>query len=179
MTPKQSIHPSVMAVIMLIMTVRVTVICSSTSPSLFHALSILTVMKGRRPIMNPLNYASLEASKRLVEAGIVLETEAVWHLQGDNETYFLQAQGSSAELCVRWGDFPAPSMTEVWRELPDHIDQADLLLDKSSGGDTYAGYVTPADVEDGKEEKEVHGLLDINPTDALIDLLIWVRKEKV
>ena len=27
--------------------------------------------------MNPLNYASLEASKRLVEAGIVLETEAV------------------------------------------------------------------------------------------------------
>jgi hypothetical protein len=28
--------------------------------------------------MNPLNYASLEASKRLVEAGIVLETESVW-----------------------------------------------------------------------------------------------------
>lgn len=28
--------------------------------------------------MNPNNYASLEASKRLVEAGIVLETEAVW-----------------------------------------------------------------------------------------------------
>ena len=28
--------------------------------------------------MNPNNYTSLEASKRLVEAGIVLETEALW-----------------------------------------------------------------------------------------------------
>ena len=28
--------------------------------------------------MNELNYASLEASKRLVEVGIVLETEKVW-----------------------------------------------------------------------------------------------------
>ena len=28
--------------------------------------------------MNELNYASLEASKRLYDAGIVLETDAVW-----------------------------------------------------------------------------------------------------
>jgi len=30
--------------------------------------------------MNPNNYCTLEAAKRLVEAGIVLETEAHWYL---------------------------------------------------------------------------------------------------
>ena len=110
--------------------------------------------------MNELNYASLEASKRLVKAGIVLETEAVWHLQGDNETYFLQSQGSSAHLCVRWGDFPAPCMAEVWRELPDEItikkwDGKLLIID-----------------DDGTN-------FNINPADALIELLIWLEKEKL
>jgi len=33
--------------------------------------------------MNQLNYASLEACKRLVDAGIVLETDFVWRLGAD------------------------------------------------------------------------------------------------
>jgi hypothetical protein len=31
--------------------------------------------------MNELNYASLKASKKLTEAGIMLETEVGWYLQ--------------------------------------------------------------------------------------------------
>lgn len=121
--------------------------------------------------MNELNYASLEASKRLVKAGIVLETEAVWHLQGDNETYFLQSQGSSAHLCVRWGDFPAPCMAEVWRELPDINQGARIYLTKI-GNQTQVGYGWPY-----MPSSSVVGQ-NISPADALIELLIWLRKEK-
>ena len=69
--------------------------------------------------MNPLNYATLEASKRLVDAGIVLETEKVHFQIGD--VWFLRDRmcaGSNlipSKICI-----PAPSMAEVWRELPEH-----------------------------------------------------------
>ena len=117
--------------------------------------------------MNPNNYGTLPACQRLAEAGIVLETEKVWHLNGDKETYSLQTRGSSPSLLVRWGDFPAPSMAEVWRELPD-----DCFVQMLSDGITVAGFV------DGETE---HSNENTNPTDALIDLLIWVKgqgKEK-
>ncbi len=65
--------------------------------------------------MNPNNYASLEASKRLVEAGIVIETEAVWRHKRDKTGYYL----SRKALYHRPSDIPAPSMAEVWRELPE------------------------------------------------------------
>ena len=117
--------------------------------------------------MNPLNYASLEASKRLVDNGIVLETEAVWHLQGDNETYFLQSQGSSAHLCVRWGDFPAPCMAEVWRELPPQ----GCYLTANQG--YYYAWIEWTDFEGHGKSSEAKE--NSNPTDALIDLLIWQR----
>jgi hypothetical protein len=128
--------------------------------------------------MNPLNYATLEASKRLVDAGIVLETEKVWHLNGDKETYSLQTRGSSPSLLVRWGDFPAPSMAEVWRELPyqEHSVRYGAYLEMSKivgidiGVQTYVAYM-----RDGIASCDY---ANVNPTDALIDLLIWVRKEK-
>jgi len=166
MTPKQSIHPSVMAVIMLIMTVRVTVICSPTSPSLFHALSILTVMKGRRPTMNPLNYTSLEASKRLVDAGIVLETEALWVKWYFDSSTNMNYHPYEWRLMYRGltqddlKSIPAPSMAEVWRELPD------VMAMNHRNGETECWLETGSD-----------SFASTNPTDALIDLLIWVRKE--
>lgn len=118
--------------------------------------------------MNPNNYGTLPACQRLAEAGIVLETEKVWHLQGDNETYFLQDQGSSAELCVRWGDYPAPSLAEVWRELPPgtELRKAHSFTEAFSFADTENAdsIYPPCNSPD-------------NPTDALIDLLIWLRRD--
>ena len=69
MTPRQSIHPSVLAVTMLIMKAMVTVICSPTSPSLFHVLSMLTEPKGRRPIMIVTNalYAEIDRLRARVK----------------------------------------------------------------------------------------------------------------
>ena len=109
--------------------------------------------------MNPNNYASLAASKRLVEAGIVLQTEVVWATDG-----------------LDWGmqGIPAPSMAEVWRELPEYVEYKKddrplieyLRIDKNGDGSLSCGYGRYSEMT-----------INDNPTDALIDLLIWVRKE--
>ena len=129
--------------------------------------------------MNPNNYASLEASKRLVEAGIVLETEALWvkwyfdtstNMNYSPFEWRLMYQ-SLTQVDLEY--IPAPSMAEVWRELPETIDEYDLTCEKIFNGGMQAGYTT----------YDVSGLRwkvfpnAANPTDALIDLLIWVRKE--
>lgn len=128
--------------------------------------------------MNPLNYASLEASKRLAEAGIVLETEAVWvseeHPPFDGSTKCVV----SWKLCNRQefirynfgkiseGVIPAPSMAEVWRELPE----ASAYLHTNKETEVWL-----------EDEEDIipksNSFADTNPTDSLIYLLIWVRKE--
>jgi hypothetical protein len=64
-------------------------------------------------------------------------------------------------------------MAEVWRELPDdityHNERAEFYTLKIDG-EMIAGYAI--------YEEAIHHAKSINPTDALIDLLIWVRKEK-
>lgn len=127
--------------------------------------------------MNTDNYASLEASKRLVEAGIVLETEMSWGCQTGTGTpiwklqlkncHFLHCEGED------YPEYPAPCFTEVWRELPDGIvvngSYAELYFMKNEHEVNYCGYSV-----------EYHVVSEVkanNPTDALIDLLIWVRKE--
>jgi len=114
--------------------------------------------------MNPLNYASLEASKRLVEAGIVLETDFYW-ASVDMENWSL----CTIPHKVGFKEYPAPSMSEGWRELPPQ----GCYLTANQG--YYYAWIEWTDFEGhGKscEAKE-----NTNPADALIDLLIWVRKE--
>ena len=65
--------------------------------------------------MNELNYASLEASKKLHEAGIVLETDALWSLFLDGFHLIMKT-----ELHPLVENYPAPSMAEVLRELPNN-----------------------------------------------------------
>jgi hypothetical protein len=70
---------------------------------------------------------------------------------------------------------PAPSMTEVWRELPKGLLYESkwhrLYLSKCQGNeDSFTEY----SYEDQAICGSVHR--NTNPTDALIDLLIWVRK---
>ncbi len=139
--------------------------------------------------MNLLNYATLSASQRLVNAGIVLETEAVWiwpnykeignkSTNPDNICPYL-SQRCCREVKEGWKHIPAPSMAEVWRELPGYVRAGvpDAMSDEcpfhdleiSKDGDfTIVQYLGPAKYE------------NTNPTDALIDLLIWTteRKEK-
>ena len=117
--------------------------------------------------MNQLNYASREASDRLYDAGIVLETEKMWSRPYLDEPW-ISINSDDSHLST---DVPAPSMTEVWRELPEEVEHRGvgswiLSMNKMTvgycRGGIYAHFVK----------------IDINPTDVPIDLLIWVRKEK-
>ena len=127
--------------------------------------------------MNELNYASLEASKRLVEAGIVLETEAGWYkiFRPGSHAFDMVLSARSGNEKFYGDNFPAPSMAEVWRELPATIPDrglyAPMKLRKAGDGKTWVSYFrVGSQIIDSIKA-------DINPTDTLIDLLIWVRKE--
>jgi hypothetical protein len=122
--------------------------------------------------MNEANYASLEASKRLVAAGIVLETEAHWWQAHKQIDWILQYKniglGDMLKLSVNC--IPAPSMAEVWRELPERS-----YFTKYNGHyQAWSEWTTFEGHGDSSPVKE-----NTNPTDALIDLLILVKKEAV
>jgi len=76
--------------------------------------------------MNELNYASFESSKKLFDAGIILETEFYWVEREDWSS--LNLDGSSKNIitidekddCDEFA-IPAPSFGEAWRELPEDI----------------------------------------------------------
>ena len=115
--------------------------------------------------MNGLNYASLEASKRLVEAGIVLETESVWAQNLKTGDWF---HAYKKLLVVPTIIIPAPCMAEVWRELPSDDWELYQLIRKYL---MFRGL----DFEDYAVAMELIRIA--RSADALIDLLIWVRKE--
>ncbi len=118
--------------------------------------------------MNTQNYASLEASKRLHDAGIELETEAYWIRVANSPMMLTDNRHGADEY------YPAPSMAEVWRELPEYVEYKKddrplieyLRIDKNGDGSLSCGYGQYSEMT-----------INDNPTDALIELLIWVRKE--
>jgi hypothetical protein len=113
--------------------------------------------------MNLNNYATLEASQRLVSNGIVLETDAVWAWCDknksmkpyENPTLYLFSHIDS-KVFDHW--YSAPSMTEVWRELQKYIYPGNYKLKDKIWDALYR----PKN----------------NTTDALIELLIWVKAQK-
>lgn len=122
--------------------------------------------------MNPLNYATLEASKRLHDAGIVLETYFYWCQ--DKDGWYFRGEGTYHRDNITPA-IPAPSMAEVWRELPEDISYSTMISSLmmwkfNKGKYTEVGYWW--------HEEIIISKLNTNPTDALIDLLIWVRKVK-
>jgi hypothetical protein len=126
--------------------------------------------------MNELNYASLEASKKLVENGIMLETDAVWvkwyfdgSILSDRNPYEWRLQ-YKALTQTDFESIPAPCFTEVWRELPESITKGgtiQYLEMGKTGSKTYAAY----------DFADEYVLFD-NPTDALAELLIWVKGQE-
>jgi len=121
--------------------------------------------------MNELNYASLEASKKLFEAGIVLETEAVWRKKRDKTGYYL----SRKALYHRTTDIPAPCMAEVWRELPGELWWENRWLLKHLYQDQVFTYAEYCGYKDHALAKQCQ---NTNPTDALVDLLIYIARGK-
>lgn len=119
--------------------------------------------------MNELNYASLEASKKLYEAGIIIKTECDWIcFKGAPTGYAIEQKWRIP--AGKYEHIPAPCFTEVWRELPESITKGgtiQYLEMGKTGNKTYAVYDFADDY-----------VLFENPTDALIELKIWLEKEK-
>ncbi|RPH75916.1 hypothetical protein EHM76_00580, partial [bacterium] len=117
--------------------------------------------------MNKENYGSVEACQRLLKANILLVTDMVWATKDGCEFQLIPTEdvGKIGGLTI----IPAVGLAEVWRELPDGTD---LTKDtKFTYGLVCMGKMRGGDCDTKNE----------NPTDALIDLLIWVtaqRKEK-
>ncbi len=109
--------------------------------------------------MNSFNYASFEASKKLVDNGIFLKTDFFYVNTFSDMGWIFRTEGEFNDE----DDFvPAPSMAEVWRELAKY--NASLYWSKNNS-------VTFAVLEGSPS------FYSINPADALIDLLIWVTEK--
>ena len=115
--------------------------------------------------MNELNYTSLDMSRKLVKAGIVLKTEAKWIIwpTGLAElVYSWQYRDADVEV------FPAPSFTELWRELPAFVG-----LTKQPDG------ISKCWVESLTGDMMIKVFFNANPADALAELLIFVKGRDV
>jgi hypothetical protein len=108
--------------------------------------------------MNPNNHGTLEACKRLADAGIVLETDAYWTKKFPLSQYELHREGYYQSI-------PAVQFAEVWRELPEGM----MIIG-------VTGKCSTLWIEEDSEPL-TEPFQSNNPTDALIHLLIWVRKE--
>lgn len=130
--------------------------------------------------MNELNYGSLPACKALHEAGIVVETEKFWFCSAPpycDEHWFI----ADADKGHGYKKYPAPSMAEVWRELPCYRNVNGFFqpfLVRVTDDSEPTIYSVFYSQEDERPVRPVPAVYQsTNPTDALIDLLIWVRKE--
>jgi hypothetical protein len=118
--------------------------------------------------MNQDNYVTQPVAQKLVDAGIVLETDAVWV-----KWYF----GRSILTCrdpFEWRlmykeltldgseTIPAPSFAEIWRELPSGT----RVINRDIKTQVYINY---ADKDD---------IFNTNPADAIAEFLIWVKGQE-
>ena len=124
--------------------------------------------------MNELNYASLEASKKLAEAGIVLETDCIW-VKWYSDNYPQGEWRLMYKALIQVEEFteqyPAPCFTEVWRELPATIEidgETYNLCCHKIGGVNCAEYVSDL-------PETVGSVYGVNMADNLIELLVWVK----
>jgi hypothetical protein len=131
--------------------------------------------------MNQDNYCSLEISRKLVEAGIMLKTDHYWtrksvatgrlvknmfsnsgYVEGHERRWVISYKPNGV---VGENIWPAPSFAELWRELPE----ANAYLHNNGITEVWL------EGEDGNSVSESYA--DTNPADALAKLLVWVRKE--
>jgi len=121
--------------------------------------------------MNELNYCTRPAAERLQKAGIVMETEAHWYLipemNQERERWILSRDESGVMKCLH--RIPAPSLAEVWRELPDSHGVCTTLVCEKHDQETIVGYF------DWDMSQFSISYRSTNPADAAIDLKIWLE----
>jgi len=119
--------------------------------------------------MNPKHVTSLEISKQLAEAGIVIESEYGWvGFINDNGGEYFEVKHERDSYPPR---YPAPIATELLEIMPDGCEYGVNLVKLMSGyGVELTSYKTmPYD--------RLEFIQDKNPCDALALLLIRLTKD--
>jgi hypothetical protein len=112
--------------------------------------------------MNPNNYVTQPMAQRLVDAGIVLETEKELIHVVDGSWYLVDKnKGQSGAIDKR---IPAPMFTEIWRELPEYARIEKQAVNLLAHACLITG--TPTFVNN-------------NPCEAAAELLIFCEGEKI
>jgi hypothetical protein len=124
--------------------------------------------------MNHKNYCTPEYTQKLVDAGIVLETDFIWYLSPVNGICYIMSKEEWDSLRMSKDYFvgPAPQFQDVWDELPNTLKINGLWYEKRLIGIdnlNIVGYWYNTEV--------LVQFAEINPTNAAIDLLCWLRKE--
>jgi hypothetical protein len=112
--------------------------------------------------MNQENYCSLNVAKRLIDTGIVLETEAVWRLGADGWK-LLNKDWVTNMMSNTYESYPAPSFAEIWRELP----LGSICVKHNITGTNSCWSPDSPYIENDRI------------TDVIAELLIWVKGQEV
>jgi hypothetical protein len=125
--------------------------------------------------MNQDNYVSREVAQKLVDAGIVLETDCIWLLIKSPDAYRLRVK-EGLTLGNGCNGYPAPCFAELWRELPSRFNGMGLLTTTKH----YTKDVSICGYDSYENEDWIsESFTNQNPADALAELLIWARGQKI
>lgn len=124
--------------------------------------------------MNQENYGTLEPCKKLADAGIVLTTDFVWYVNGAGWKLSTRDWVENV-VSVKYEVIPAPTLAEVWIELPQDILHnamvCSLMMWKfNKGVYTEVGYWW--------HDQIIKSIIMENSTDAAINLLIWLKENE-
>jgi hypothetical protein len=112
--------------------------------------------------------ASYQASKRLVDAGIILNTNVRWY---DHKSDDHQSPALTSELDDSMKSVPAPSLADLWPIMPTKLvinrDYYFLEMEKHSNGQNTVYYRTG--------NRPPIWTRNTNLADALINLLVYLK----
>ena len=122
--------------------------------------------------MNTKHITSLETSKQLAEAGIVIESEYVWQKWNNAEDWVIRRPIQRGKTVPEiFQEIPAPIATELFEIMPDGCRYGVNLVKLMSG---YGAELTDYTQ---MPYKRLEFIQDKNPCDALALLLIRLTKD--
>jgi len=121
--------------------------------------------------MNTKHVTSLETSKQLAEAGIVIESE-FWWVEDNPEDWVLVPKGWTNIEMSRPKKYPAPIATELLERLPAMLNGLKFQINRLPKGEYWVSY-------DTFSNEVVDSYLETNQSlpDALALLLIRLTKD--
>ena len=121
--------------------------------------------------MNTKHVTSLETSKQLAEAGIVIESE-FWWVEDNPEDWVLVPKGWTNIEMSRPKKYPAPIATEILERLPAMLNGLKFQINRLPKGEYWVSY-------DTFSNEVVDSYLETNQSlpDALALLLIRLTKD--